>query len=407
MHLSPGQTSLSSRLEPVRTALSRTAWFWSDVFLPFLFTRLALIFTALFATGNYQPNPTYQEYAQRGWLHSKYFLIDIWSHWDAGYYLQLVKSGYTFSGDLTQSMSNMAFFPLYPYLVKAITWLVWGWTGNKVGDSLILAVGIVLSNLLFLAAMALLYRLATRRLGLGPAAAKRATALIILFPVGFIFSSFYTESLFFFLAVAGFSAALDRRWFWAGVCAGLVTLTRIQGIVVAFALFLVYLQQREWKLSALRADVLWLGLSPLLLAAHLFNLAQLTGSFFAPFVAQSAWGRNQYGFFEGLRLQLGGPVLDVFKIDAGLALVFLGFSIALLRRWPVKAFGVFSLLMTIAPISTGMLISESRFLLVIFPVFLLLGDLLENQWSYDLARGLGFALQVIYFAGWVNYYWIT
>ncbi|MBE0698288.1 MAG: hypothetical protein IH586_15320 [Anaerolineaceae bacterium] len=399
--------TLAIRALPARAGALRSSWFWKDILAPFLLTRLAWVLAAFYAVGNYQPNPTYLEFARRGYQFSKYFLIDIWAHWDARFYLSIIKDGYQMQGQLGDKFTNLAFFPLYPYLVKALTWLAWGWTGEKVNDSLTLLVGIILSNLLFLAGMAFLYRLATRHLALNPIAVKRALGLIFAFPVAFIFSCFYTESLYFFLTLAAFSAALERRWMWAGLCAGLVSLARVQGILAAFALLIIYLQNREWKLSAIRADVLWLGLSPLLLGAHLFNLYRLTGSFLAPFAAQAAWGRGQYNFFDGLRIQLEAPVLDVYKIDAVLVLLFIACGIYILWKWPVKAFGIYTLLMVIIPISTGMLISASRFLLVVFPVFLLLGEKLKEKEGYEFARILGFALQVVYFAGWVNYYWIV
>jgi len=46
-------------------------------------------------------------------------------------------------------------------------------------------------------------------------------------------------------------------------------------------------------------------------------------------------------------------------------------------------------------------------MLVVFPAFLLLGSKLKSPGGFELVRGLCFALQVVYFAGWVNYYWIV
>ncbi len=397
--------SIHSRIQAAWPILQ--AWWWGGLLLPFAITRLALILAAKFALDNFQPNPTYAEFASRGWLHSKVFLIDIWTHWDAGYYLQIIKEGYFSNGSLENSFSNVAFFPLYPYLVKWLAWLGYGWTGNKVPDSLLLLTGILLSNGLFLASMVLLRRAALRHLGFSEATAGKAIALVFAFPTSFIFSCFYTESLFLFLTLAGFTAALERRWAWAGTLAALVVLTRVQGMLAAFAFLLVYLQQRGWKLPAVRLDVAWLGLAPLALVGHLFDMYRVTGNFFAPFLAQAAWGRGKYGFWEGLRLQLEAPILDVYKLDAFFGLVFLLCGIFILWKWQNKALGVYTVLMVLTPLSTGMLISVQRFMLVVFPVFLYLAAKLKSPANFDLARGLGFALQVVYFAGWVNYYWIV
>jgi hypothetical protein len=79
----------------------------------------------------------------------------------------------------------------------------------------------------------------------------------------------------------------------------------------------------------------------------------------------------------------------------------------LLWKWPLKAYGIFALLMILLALSTGLLVSISRYLLVSFPVFILLGEKLKRGKWFDLTTAVFFALQVIYFAGWVNYYWIA
>lgn len=401
-------TSIHQSIRFISTRIARSfpPWTWNAILAPFLVTRLAWIMAGLYSSANFLPNPTYQEYHARGWFLSKYFLLDIFSRWDARHYLSIARDGYRFTGSLGETMDNIAFFPLYPYLIKGLAWLAYGWTGRKVPDSLILLVGIILSNLLFLGGVYLLYRLAVEHLRLGENTTRRALVLLFVFPVNFIFSSFYTESLFFFLSLVGFWAAFQRRWMWVGVIAGLLTLTRPPGILAAAAFFLLYLQQREWKLSAVRADLLWLGLSPVLLAAHFYNMFRLTGNFLAPIIAQNAWGRSRYGFFASLRLQLEAPFLDVYKLDALFALIFLIGGIYILWKWPNKALGVYVILMVAFPIGTGMLISAQRFMLVVFPVFLLLGEKIKNPFAYQLVQALCFALQVIYFTAWVNYYWI-
>ena len=52
--------------------------------------------------------------------------------------------------------------------------------------------------------------------------AGRTLALIFAFPASFFFASFYTESLFLFLAVLGFTLALQEKWGWTGLVAKLI-----------------------------------------------------------------------------------------------------------------------------------------------------------------------------------------
>lgn len=383
----------------------RASWFWEVVLLPFLVTRAAWVLAAAFARGTLQPNPTYARYFEQGGMLTRVFLLDIFAHWDAKHYLGIIENGYMAGSDFTGSYSNSAFFPLYPYLVKGI-----GWLGIHLLTGLYLLGGILLSNLCFLAAMALLRRLALGSFGLSEAAVRRAVLLIMVFPTSFIFSSFYPESLFLMLALLGFTAAFERRWWLAGLAAGLASVTRVQGLLVVFALLLIYLQQRGWDPRKIRADVLWFLSVPALLGAHLAHLARLTGTPLAPLLAQQAWKRNTYGLLEGLRLQLEAPALDVFKIDGLMVLLFFTLGVILLlprrSRIPWTA-GVFAILMCVVPVATGMLISATRFMAAVFPGFLLLGEQEPPRWWYRPLLALWFTLQILYFAAWANFYWVA
>lgn len=417
---------LAERLR--KLACTLPGWAWSDIGLPFLYTRLAWVIAALFAMGNLPPNPTYAHYAERGGFLSRIFLIDIFARWDSRWYLSIAQGGYQLSADPAQAYSNLAFFPLYPLLARGPGWLF------PLPESVILLTGLALSNLLFLAACVLLRRTAVERLGLSEQSARRALLLMMAFPAGFYFSSFYPESLFLFLSLAGFWLAAGRRWPLAGLCAALAVLTRPQGVMVAAALGWLYLEQAaqlqatnslgaadsrslsQWLRSAItgiRADVLWLGLAPLALLGFFGWMGLRFGRFLAPVEAQAAWGRGQYGFFEGLWLNISGPSLDVWKIDALLLAGFLAAGAWMAFRsggqgqplW--RALGVFTLLLCLMPLSTGLLVSVSRFMAVVFPVFLLLGQKLDRPGLFEGVLTVSFAMQVVYFISWVNYYWIA
>ncbi len=152
---------------------------------------------------------------------------------------------------------------------------------------------------------------------------------------------------------------------------------------------------------------IWFGLVPLPLILHLYHLYRLTGDFFAPIHSQFAWGRSQYGLLEGIWLNVSGPTLDVFKIDALLLLFFLGCGVYLMIRWPARSYGLFVVLLCLMPPATGLLVSVSRFLAVAFPVFLLLGQKLKEGAGFQVLCGIWFSLQIIYLAAWVNYFWIA
>jgi hypothetical protein len=377
------------------------AWLWPGVLLPYLATRLAWIAVAAFTRATFLPNPTYQQFFQRGGQLTRIFLLDIFAHWDSRWYLSIARSGYPARTNLADQYTSIAFFPLYPYLARGL-----GWLGFKLPDSFILLTGLVISNACFLAAMVLLYRLATRRLAISEDAARRAIWLIFAFPASFYFSSFYTESLFLFLCILVFTLAFAQRWFWAGIAAALAALTRFPGLLAVLAAGWIYMDCRQWRVKAVRADLLWLGLAPLALGTHLFYLYRLTGDFLAPFTAVTAWGRGQYSLLEGFWLNISGPGLDVFKIDAILGLVFVVTAVWMLFRYPSKVWGLFALALALMPLSSGLFVSLGRYLAVDFPVFLALGDRIKNRSLFYITLAVSFALQVAMFAAWVNFYWV-
>ncbi len=355
-------------------------WWWEVVLFPFLLTRLIWVLVGYYAYGNYQPNPGYLRFVQRGFFITRLFPLDMFIRWDSNWYFSIIKNGYQPSSDLRTVYSNMAFFPLYPYLVKSL-----GWLGLHLPDGYYALVGLLLSNLCFLAAMLLLYRLIVVSLGFSEAAARRALVLLFVFPAGFFFSSFYPESLFLLLAVAGFTFAMQEKWLPAGICAALAVLTKSQGVLLAIALAWLYMEKRNWKLLQIRPSAAWLGLAPLALLAHFYYLYLKSGRILALFDAMAAWGRNQ-SIFSNPFQNLASPVLDVFKIDLVILILFLLCSLYLLWKWPVKAFGIFALTLCLLPIFTGLLVSVSRYLVIVFPVFILLGEKLERREGYDFLK---------------------
>ena len=377
-------------------------WFWNVILFPFLTTRAILILVAYFASGNYLSNPSYLRYAKQGYFLTRIFLLDIFTRWDSKWYLSIIKTGYQASADLKTTYSNLAFFPLYPYLVKSV-----GWLGVSLPDGFYIFLGLLLSNLCFLASAALLYRLTISSLGFDEDTARRTLTLLIVFPVSFFFSTFYPESLFLFLTLLSFTFALQEKWFWTGICAALLIVTKPTGIIPVFALAWFYMEKKQWKLQNIRPSILWFLLAPIALLFHFYNLYFVSGHPFAFLDAMTAWGGIQPSAYLNPFQNLRGPALDVFKIDLVLTILFFICSLYMLWKWPIKAYGVFALLMILLALSTGLLVSISRYLLVSFPIFILLGSKLKRREWFDMATAVFFALQVIYFAGWVNYYWIA
>ncbi|MCZ7639554.1 MAG: mannosyltransferase family protein [Verrucomicrobia bacterium] len=114
--------------------------------------------------------------------------------WDAEHYLYLSCHGYG------PGVRSVAFYPLWPLLVRALAPLAGG-------DHLL--AGLVLANLLSLAGWVLFHRLCARRFG--ERTADLALTLLVAFPGALFFQFLYTEALFFLL--------LMGLWWGAGTAA--------------------------------------------------------------------------------------------------------------------------------------------------------------------------------------------
>ena len=121
----------------------------------------------------------------------------------------------------------------------------------------------------------------------------------------------------------------------------------------------------------------------------------------------SAWGRKTGSEKSSFFWNTFEPTLNVVKFDLFFLVVFSFLSLYILWKWRTKAFGIFALLMCVMPLYSGVLASGTRYMMLVFPVFIFLGQALKNQYTYKALLAFWFTIQIIYFAGWANYYWIA
>jgi hypothetical protein len=219
-------------------------WLWHDIAVPLVLTRFALLLTGWFSQ-YLAPSLNYPlgDAVARGWQFSPHRLLDIWGRWDSGWYLSIAQHGYQLSGDVQSVQSNIAFFPLYPFLVRLFALLVpaaWRTRGT------VLLVGVVLSNLFLLAALVLLFKLVLTMFD-DDAVARKSVLYLLLFPTSFFFSCFYTESAFLLLGVATFYLATKRLWLPAAITGFLLSLTRPLGALILVPALWIYFEGIHWN----------------------------------------------------------------------------------------------------------------------------------------------------------------
>jgi hypothetical protein len=342
--------------------------------------------------------------------------------WDSVWYLAIAGGGY---GDGARE----AFFPLYPLLVRI--------AGAPLGSALV--GGALASTALLGVALVVLHRLVA--LDHDRAVARNAVLVTALFPMSFFFSAVYSESLFLALSVGAVYAARLDRWAWAGVLGALAASTRSAGVVLLVPLALIYV----WgagppSLRArrpLRADVLWLGLVPLGLAAYCAYLALQGLDAFAPFNAQEIWFRSFAGpfagvwdgavaAFDGARQLLSGSREPVYFTQAGgdpflvarhnielfAWLVLAAPAVAgALRRLPA-AYGGYLLAALALPLSYPVgpqpLMSLPRFLAVLFPLAIWLALWMTGRvWRERLVVAAFGAGLVVYTGIFATWHWVA
>ena len=150
--------------------------------------------------------------------------------WDAAHYLRLSEVGYA------HEVPSCAFYLLWPLLVR--------WLSPVFGGSH-LVTGLVLSNVLSLAAWGLFHRLVARRWGEG--AANWSLVFLVACPGALFFQFNYSESLFLLLVLGLWWGLEARRDGWAWLAACLLPLTRGVGVFAVLPIAWYVLEPvREW-----------------------------------------------------------------------------------------------------------------------------------------------------------------
>lgn len=147
---------------------------------------------------------------------------DSFARYDSGWYYSIAHDGYRY---LPGERNNLAFFPVYPLLMRAGGRLLGGEQPH------FYQAGIAISWLAFFGAMVMLYRLA--RLDVDEDSAHRAVLYAAVFPFALFYGRVYTESLFLLLTLIAFHSFRTGRWTVGAVTGALAVATRPNGILIA------------------------------------------------------------------------------------------------------------------------------------------------------------------------------
>lgn len=310
----------------------------------------------------------------------------VWTldRWDGRWYRMVARGGYLL---VPGRQSDPAFFPLYPILLRILhsAGLGWGMAGP------------LLSNLAFLLGLGLFYLL-SREIFSEPLA-RRATIYLAIFPLSYVFSMSYPESVVLVLLAAAPLAALRGRWWLAMFCAGAAALARPEGLFLVFPLAAIAWEQRESLSPAIRGVALGAVLAPVAaLSSYSLYLATVLQDPLAWTQAERAWGREfrisgAYEAFTRLPATVGHTpwlVRDVVFFFLYLGLLYAAHRAGTPLAWLAAAAGI-----VVLPIFTGAFDSIARFGLLAPPLFWGLAGLTRSRRSEHLTRSLLLALLVL------------
>jgi hypothetical protein len=353
----------------------------SDTLFAVITVRVATVLVAFLA------NLTFEPAIPRGFSvpFSNAKFVEVFVAWDSGWYWDIAMRGYYLR---TDAQSSIAFFPLYPMLMRAAA------APFGASASATWVAGIVVAFAAQLFALIEIHRFAERIFG-SRQVARRTVLYIIVFPWSLFLGSVYSESVFLLTSVLALGRAYDRRWAQAGIWGALATLTRPNGVLIAIPLAILACRDKP-SVSQVIARGAALTPIPLALAGFCAYVFVLTGDPFGWMAAQSHWGYSlghppwqqlqrvtatfiEHGAYDYF---FTSDIAAVELLQAATALVFLALTPLIFRRLGA-AMGTYVLISLLVPLSSNTLEGLGRYASVLFPAFFVIAAMTTTAWMHE------------------------
>lgn len=329
-----------------------------------------------------------------------------WSlaNFDGVHYLGIADNGYF-------AQFTQAFFPLYPLLIKLNSYLI----QNHIVS------GYLISISSLIAFTYLLHKLIT--LDYSHKIATKTLFYYLIFPTSFFFAAVYTESIFMLFVIGSLYSARKKRWLLAGLLGGLASATRLFGILLLPTLIIeLWLQNKKKSLPTL-IKTGWTSIASISLSASglLLYMRYLSINFSDAFYflnAQPAFGAQRTAeklillyqvFWRYLKMLFTVDVKSLLYFtvaqEVTVSLVFLALSIIAFKKTRLS-YAIFGLLAYIMPTLTGTFSSMPRYVLVIFPAFIVLAQI-KQPWLKKIIIAFSVLLLVINISLFTRGYWVA
>ena len=296
-----------------------------------------------------------------------------WANFDGVHYLSIAENGY--------GIYQQAFFPFFPLMLRLLSFVFL--------ENYIIA-GLVIVHLSFFIALYFFYKLV--KLDYNEETASWSVLFLIFFPTSFFFASIYTESLSLVSIMISFYFVRKSNFILGSLLGGISSATRLVGIFLLPSIIIEFYQKHKKTVLGHNNFLASILVSIIILSSlgFLLYILYLWKMFGDPLLfvhSLSAFGVGRSG---GEIILLPQVIFRYFKIfstvpffthDTLIALLeislfFIFVSVLLFNIRKIRlSYFVFSILAVMIPTFSGTLSSIPRYLLVVFPVFIILGGL--------------------------------
>ena len=311
-------------------------------------------------------------YPQGNWL-------NIWDRWDSKVYKTIAQSSYNFIDIKLDFWAFLSHFPPLYSLTMAVVSRLLNISMTNAGVLVSLTAIIVASNMLY----KLVY-LEVKKEGV----AWLSVIFLNLYPTSYFSISIYSESLFLLMAIWSFYCLKKEYYFLSGLAAAGAVLTRFVGVVFIPIYILYFLC--SYKKSGFNLKIIYLPLLSLIgLIAYLTINRFYFGDYFYFLNEKLSFNTTKHLIFPLKETCLNFLAIfksynfsdGVFMMTRGWNAIFTLLSLVItvfgFRKinWIYAAYSLISILI-FSSLSWG--ISNARYTLSVFPIFITLA-LIENR----------------------------
>jgi Gpi18-like mannosyltransferase len=327
-------------------------------------------------------------------------------NFDGVHYLRIAQDGYL-------AQYSQAFFPFFPVLIRFFSSLlpkIPNLDTNIYTDPAFFYSGLFLSNIFFLAALLVFYKLL--RIDFKKDISFLSIILLLVFPTSFFFGSIYTESLFLLLTISAIYLIRKSNFFWAAVLISLSTATRITGVLL-IPIYLIEAFKNKNKLS-----FVWTLITPLGILAYMYYLKSAFNNPLYFLTSQPVFGAGRSGgeiillpqvIYRYIKIFLTTKILTLPFFNAfwefAFTLVPLTFLLTFIKKMRLS-YWIFSVSTLLLGTLTGTFSSMPRYVLI--SIFLLFPYLIIQFRKYvKPAILISLVLEAVLLIFFVRGYWIA